>query len=530
MSSRRKLLFEYPALPKYEIRFYILVVVVAFVYAWDRVVKATTAYERKIDRLSGLSIPKNNLPIFGPRYKDESNWEWGRWCPFALSFLPYLIMHSIIFNVGEKFISRTIMPHILTAYSICVCCKLFSPWLVSISLIQGTFIFIVAYFLRRRLAVWISAIPILYYVMHKTNEIYHDPFLVLILISYNLLSYISFNLELVENNSRNEDNAILKKYFRMLFYTFYAPYLISLVVTYTEFERQIHEREKRERQWFWVIFFSLRITIYWTAVELMLHLFYFEAMLNDPEFAYGLPKDQFLSSGMAFGQFFHLKYVVIFGMPASFARIDNMQPPKGPVCMARVALYSKMWRKFDRGLYSFFKQYIFIPICAPTFSLPRKMFAVLVCYGFVLVWHGFYYHNYIWIALNIVELFLEYLGKGIYAIDYVRKWRESHIDDVPFRRIVAVLQMITLIPAIYGNYFFVCGPYIAHAVIQRIWVEESITFRYPLFILLALGYIYVQIVLEIERQVSLCHKRTDEAKRNQNEVIGDDEQIAKKEN
>uniref|UniRef100_A0A914RLH3 Uncharacterized protein n=1 Tax=Parascaris equorum TaxID=6256 RepID=A0A914RLH3_PAREQ len=173
----------------------------------------TTAYERKIDRLSGLSIPKNNLPIFGPRYK--------------------------------KFISRTIMPHILTAYSICVCCKLFSPWLVSISLIQGTFIFIVAYFLRRRLAVWISAIPILYYVMHKTNEIYHDPFLVLILISYNLL---------------------------------------SLVVTYTEFERQIHEREKRERQWFW----------------LMLHLFYFEAMLNDPEFAYGLPKDQFLSSGMAF--------------------------------------------------------------------------------------------------------------------------------------------------------------------------------------------------------------------------------------
>lgn len=138
--------------------------------------------------------------------------------------------------------------------------------------------------------------------MHKTNEIYHDPFLVLILISYNLLSYISFNLELVENNLRNDDNTILKKYFRMLFYTFYAPYLISLVVIYPEFERQINEREKRQRQWCWVIFFCIRIVIYWIAVELMLHLFYFESMLNDPEFAYGLPKDQFLASGMAFGE------------------------------------------------------------------------------------------------------------------------------------------------------------------------------------------------------------------------------------
>lgn len=96
-------------------------------------------------------------------------------------------------------------------------------------------------------------------------------------------------------------------------------------------------------------------------------------------------------------------------MPAAFARIDNMQPPKGPICMARVALYSKMWRNFDRGLYTFFKQYIFIPICAPTFSLLRKMFAVLVCYGFVLVWHGFYYHNYV--SFFLIEELLNAVSK-----------------------------------------------------------------------------------------------------------------------
>lgn len=61
-------------------------------------------------------------------------------------------------------------------------------------------------------------------------------------------------------------------------------------------------------------------------------------------------------------------------------------------------------------------------------------------------------------------------------------------------------------------------------------MEESITFRYPLFLLLTLGYIYIQIVLEIERQISLCQKRAEEAKRKQNEVISDDEETAKKKN
>lgn len=93
------------------------------------------------------------------------------------------------------------------------------------------------------------------------------------------------------------------------------------------------------------------------------------------------------------GQFFNLKYVVIFGLPAVFAHIDKMQPQDGPICIARVTLYSKIWRNFDRGLYTFFKRYIFIPICQPTFSLGRKLIGVFVSYAFVLIWHGIQYHN-----------------------------------------------------------------------------------------------------------------------------------------
>ncbi|EFO13009.1 hhat protein, partial [Loa loa] len=91
--------------------------------------------------------------------------------------------------------------------------------------------------------------------------------------------------------------------------------------------------------------------------------------------------------------FFHLRYVVIFGLPRIFALADNMEPADGPICINRLTLYSKAWRYFDPGLYSFFKTYIFIPICAPTFSLKRKIFGVILSYGFVLLWHGIHYAN-----------------------------------------------------------------------------------------------------------------------------------------
>jgi len=107
------------------------------------------------------------------------------------------------------------------------------------------------------------------------------------------------------------------------------------------------------------------------------------------------------------GAFFQLTYVVIFGLPSCFALFDGLQPPAGPICISRVSLYSKIWRGFDRGLYAFFKEYIFVPICWPTFSLPRKLFGLCVSFTFVLLWHGFHHHNIVWIGLNIVELCIE---------------------------------------------------------------------------------------------------------------------------
>lgn len=74
------------------------------------------------------------------------------------------------------------------------------------------------------------------------------------------------------------------------------------------------------------------------------------------------------------GQFFHIKYVIIFGVPRLFATIDGMRPPGPPICISRVSKYSQMWRYFDHGLYEFLKNQVMF-FCSNQFKrLDRRIF------------------------------------------------------------------------------------------------------------------------------------------------------------
>ncbi|ETN69724.1 MBOAT family protein [Necator americanus] len=210
------------------------------------------------------------------------------------------------------------------------------------------------------------------------------------------------------------------------------------------------------------------------------------------------------------GIFFHMKYVVIFGVPSIFAKLDNMEPQPGPICISRVMLFSKVWREFDRGLYQFFKTYIFVPICEPTFSLPRKVTGVLVSYSFVLLWHGFYHHNIVWIVLNIISLILEMSAKSLYAIDGFRIWREKTISDVNFRRIMGPLYIVPFAFGLYSNIYFLGGSDTGALFVRRFWDEETVPLRWPFFLLIFLGYINSQLCMEVERRLELQKKHEGE--------------------
>lgn len=145
--------------------------------------------------------------------------------------------------------------------------------------------------------------PILYFTLRYSHYLSTNPLIVVVFVCYTLLSYISFNLEAQNNRLRPEDDTAMKRYIRMLFYAFYPPYMTTLVVIYPEFERQMRLRLMKKRNWREIIFFALRISFWWLTIYVMLHFMYFEWILYDTDYARRLPKNEFVSLGMALGMF-----------------------------------------------------------------------------------------------------------------------------------------------------------------------------------------------------------------------------------
>uniref|UniRef100_A0A915D108 Uncharacterized protein n=1 Tax=Ditylenchus dipsaci TaxID=166011 RepID=A0A915D108_9BILA len=103
---------------------------------------------------------------------------------------------------------------------------------------------------------------------------------------------------------------------------------------------------------------------------------------------------QKLFAAKVVGQLFHVKYVLMFGVPRFFAILDGMSPPGAPICPGRVSRFSQLWRYFDQGLHKFLKQQIFMPLIRlfEILDIQSNVFArltaIFTVFLFVLAWHG----------------------------------------------------------------------------------------------------------------------------------------------
>lgn len=55
---------------------------------------------------------------------------------------------------------------------------------------------------------------------------------------------------------------------------------------------------------------------------------------------------------------FNIKYMVIYGVPIMFSRLDGVATPPTPACVLTVYKSSQIWREFDGGLYEFIKRLV----------------------------------------------------------------------------------------------------------------------------------------------------------------------------
>lgn len=157
------------------------------------------------------------------------------------------------------------------------------------------------------------------------------------------------------------------------------------------------------------------------------------------------------------GQFFHLKYFVIYGFSTAFSKMDGINPPPKPRCIAQIHLYSGMWKYFDVGLYEFLFKYIYIQLSLKNSSLPRKLAASFASFLFIFFWHGFFFFIFIWSVLNYVCIVIENVSRTFSKTREYRELIEKYLSFENELRFNALMYALLFAPAAIANFYFFAG-------------------------------------------------------------------------
>ncbi|KAI8514663.1 hypothetical protein Bbelb_072540 [Branchiostoma belcheri] len=164
-------------------------------------------------------------------------------------------------------------------------------------------------------------------------------------------------------------------------------------------------------------------------------------------------------------QFFHVKYVVLFGLGSTLARLDGISPPPQPKCVATVYQLTDMWRSFDPGLYKWLVRYIYWPLGGSRSGLFRQIVASVATFVFVYFWHGASHNLFIWAALQFFGVLLETLTRRFMRLPAIRAWELKHLSARSSRRLRTLLNTWPLEALAISNLVFLTSPQVgAHCV------------------------------------------------------------------
>ncbi|KRZ57045.1 Uncharacterized protein T02_2882 [Trichinella nativa] len=442
------------------------------------------------------------------RIRDNTNFEWNVW----MTMLPYYVLALVLHRLSScllelldcnvqkaLFISSLLWPALnCIAYG----------WLpVAVGLVYGFTLFITTRITTSLVALW--AISLLFFGT-LFSDVYSqfgqpDYYIFCVYITYKLLQFISYFSYQIESAKVGE---FKKSFFITLrdgcLYAFYMPYSTVLFVTYRNFLVQCVKRSNGN-SWRSIVLVGIRV-VFWTLFcEIVLHIFYMNAMIVDVDFLKHTRLDVLCALVLTAGQFFHAKYVAMFGLFALFAKLDGMEPHWKPVCIARVALYSVMWRSFDHGLYTFLRDHIFKPITNNT-SIPlnpttKRFLAIGITFLFVWIFHGQSVSLAWWALFNLIEILLEAVASVIDCRWDIFSTLIQTCGPFNTRRLIGLAIIPCTALSVFSIVYFLSNVECASVVIERLAFNRHQwwTVRPALIYLIGLGYFFVQFSIEMQR-------------------------------
>ncbi|CAB3256558.1 unnamed protein product [Arctia plantaginis] len=242
------------------------------------------------------------------------------------------------------------------------------------------------------------------YLIRTTCESDEEVFVMLYAVAWVEIRCITFCLDYVDKveklefaeNEKYVELSASKQFVNMFSYVLYLPVLfVGPIIDYEAFENSFHVQNQNLRDRLKRFIWNMALyAIYTLLLEFAFHYIYFIAMQSNLKVITLLPSSALCGGGLWMGLEFHLKYVISYGTTTSFARLDNIDPPPTPRCIARIHVYSQMWRYFDVGLYRFLFKYIYTPVYntikyyVTMNKMIYKLISSLVTFMFIFTWHG----------------------------------------------------------------------------------------------------------------------------------------------
>uniref|UniRef100_A0A0K0DTQ5 Protein-cysteine N-palmitoyltransferase Rasp n=1 Tax=Strongyloides stercoralis TaxID=6248 RepID=A0A0K0DTQ5_STRER len=459
---------------------------------------------------------------------DGKDTEWISTKYDCLPTLKYYAIHTILWKIFHKFLNPKLANILFGPISaVLIFFYIDNPIIFVVSIILAILIITISYFTKIEYFAWIICC---YFIIEPTVQSHLNIFLVnyyyrqFNFYTYTMLKIINVSIYFSRNKEIKMSFKLLS---RIFLYLFYLPYSSILIVLFDDFNNQLDNLEINNHSLVnkinmkKIILGGIRLIFWYLIIEVFLHIFCVnEIQYLDPIQFINLDAYVLFIIGVLKGAFFYLKYLFIFGLPIYFARIDEMIPPRKPICIFTIVRFSNLWRGFDRGLYQFMLRQIYIPFLKINnkYNFFKFILALLMPFAFVLVWHGTSPKYLIWVSCSMVDLVGEKIG---YIFGKSRTW-ENITNYVGYKnayRIKAYACIFTLIPGLFGVFSFLIQDRNAEKIAYKIlvlgplqilsgeWKNDILSPGFCLLYLLILGYFYSTVCLYFEEKEKIKRKR-----------------------
>ena len=301
--------------------------------------------------------------FIGTYRKDVSDSEWATFSTNLRHSLPWYFVHFI----GTQFYQRRhqrVLPifHAVLPLLFINSELGFRPMILLLA--QPFVIFCMTEIFQSTFFVWGTAIAIIglndYAAIASFKEwafedsAFHTKYITHVIMFWINSRCVSFCLDHVWKEVNEESR--LWRFIQLIGFCFYMPVGIQgPLLNYKDYKANLYGPVKE-----WTLervkdlsSLLLRYAFWYCFVEAFLHFFYVSAFKYEQNIVATFDMWTLAGLGFAMGQFFHMKYVFFYGISRPFVMADGIEPPYHPKCIARIHLYSDMWRYFDEGLHKF---------------------------------------------------------------------------------------------------------------------------------------------------------------------------------